>query len=273
MKRRGKFLSALLKKVIFLTCVFFINTGFENNYKMINSIPFQGDVFFTTDKLGNAYVIVENQLLQFDAEGNPVANFSESNLGTLYYVDPSNPMKILLFYRDFAKIKILDSKLSTQSDIELRSLNINQPLAACTSRDDGYWVYDREDEQLKKIDLNLQVVQRSGSLTQQLGYQVQPGIMIEDDGFVYMNNPSSGIIVFDRFGNYYKTIPYKNLTGFQLIEKEILFINHNKFFRYDSKIVSEKEILLPTSETVKSARIEQNQLYLLTSTSLNFYSF
>ena len=129
--------------------------------------------------------------MQFDPKGKPLANYSETNLGSLQNVDAGNPMKILLFYPDFAQLIILDSKLSPQSTINLRTLTINQPIVACNSKEDGYWVYDREDDQLKKIDLSLQIVQQSGNITQQVGYQIQPTSMTEENGLVYINNPSN----------------------------------------------------------------------------------
>jgi hypothetical protein len=244
-----------------------------DEYALINSIAFPEATFFTTDNLGYAYVVVENQLLKFDSNGKPQANYSENNLGLLRFVDASNPMKTFLFYPDFARIIILDSKLALQVNINLRSINVNQPMAACISKENGYWVYDREDDQIKKIDFNLQVIQQSGNLTQQIGYQLQPQSMVEEDGLLYLNNPATGILVFDRLATYFKTIPYPNLSNFQVIQKDVLFINKNKLYKYDSKSISEKEILIPGQKTIRSARIENQELYLLTNDSLKFYSF
>jgi hypothetical protein len=253
---------------------FFVFTSAQlDEYTLLNSIAFPTATFFTTDNLGYAYVVVENQLLKFDNRGNPQANHSENNLGVLRFVDASNPMKTLLFYPDYARLIILDSKLAVQANINLRSLNINQPTAACISKENGYWVYDREDDQIKKIDVNLQIVQQSGNLTQQIGYQVQPETIVEENGLLYLNNPSTGILVFDRLGTYFKTIPYQNLANFQVIQKDLLFINKNKLLQYDSKTISEKEILIPEQNSLRSARIENHQLYLLTNDSLKFYSF
>jgi len=250
-----------------------LSSATNDGYTYINSIPFRQQVQMTTDRLGNAYVLVENQLLQFNPLGKPKANFSASSLGVIRTMDASNPMKILLFYSDFAKVIVLDSKLAIQSTIDFRSLQIYQPLAACISEENGFWVYDREDDLLKKLDMNLQVIYRSGSLTQRMGYQVQPGIMLESNGFIYMNNPSTGILVFDRYGEYYKTLPYKGLTTFQVIGREILLTVNNKLLRIDTKTNEEKEVLLPVNDSILSGRIEQHKLYLLTTDSLKFYSF
>src|SRR4051812_490974 len=132
---------------LFVT-MFVLCSAVTQEYILINSIPFVQPVSLTTDRLGNAYTLVENQLLQFDVKGKPKANYSESSLGIVRAVDVSNPLKILVFYSDFAKIILLDSKLAFQSEIDLRSIQINQPLAVCMSEENGYWVYDREDDQL-----------------------------------------------------------------------------------------------------------------------------
>ena len=260
-----------LTSIIILSFVF--SSSIEGGYTLINAIPFPQKVQMTTDRLGNAYVLVENQVLQFDPQGQPKANFSESSLGVIRTMDASNPLKVLLFYSDFAKIILLDSKLSYQSIIDLRSILINQPLAVCTSEENGFWVYDREDDLLKKLDMNLQIIHRSGSLTQRMGYQIQPGVMRQSNGFIYMNNPSTGILVFDRYGEYYKTLPYTGLTTFQVIGREILFTYNGKLMRVDTKTSEEKEVLLPIRDLIMTARIEQNELYLLTTDSLKFYSF
>jgi hypothetical protein len=262
-----------LMRLFFLLPLIIFCSATEDEYTLINSIAFTQPAYLTTDKLGHAYVLVENQVLQFDAKGKPLANYSENNFGVIRSIDPSNPMKIMIFYSDFARLVMLDSKLAYQSSIDLRSLQINQPLTVCNSGENGYWIYDREDDQLKKIDMNLQVVHRSGTLLQSIGYQVQPGMMTEESGYIYMNNPESGILVFDRYGEYYKTIPYPKLATFQVIGNEVLFIKENKLMRYNIKTLDAKEVLLPSAGAVVNARIEQHELYLLTTDSLKFYSF
>jgi hypothetical protein len=245
----------------------------EDQYTLLKSIPFAGVTFFTTDKLGNTYVIVENQLLLFDAEGKPVANYSQNKLGELRLVDASNPLKVVLFYPDFAQLIVLNSKLAEQSVINLRNAGIVQPMTAANSENGGYWFFDRDDEQLKKIDNNLQIVYRSDNLSQTLGYAMQPKQIVEENGHIYVNDPENGIHVFDRFGTYYKTLPFTHIGNFQLIENSLLFVEGSRLYKYDSKTVAQKEILLPPHDSLISARIEQNKLYLLTTTSLNFYSF
>lgn len=261
----------LLLFLIFAACLFFIS-GVADEYTLVRTISFK-NVPFTTDKLGNAYVIAENQLLQFDSKGRPIANYSETNLGSLRMVDASNPLKLVLFYPDFTQINTLNSKLALQSTINLRSVGIVQPLLVCNSNQYGYWIYDTQDFQLKKVDMNLQLQIESGNIGQTLGMDIAPNFLVESGEYVYLNNPSSGILVFDLFGTYFKTIPILNLKSFQVIGDQILYVEENKLMSYDQKNITFKEIKLPTHGQLVDARIEDHQLYLLTTTSLSFYSF
>ena len=88
-----------------------------------------------------------------------------------------------------------------------------------------------------------------------------------------MNDPVQGIFVFDRYGTYFKTIPIKIESGFQIIENELLYTYEEKLFAIHLKTFVEREILLPSHGKLKCVRIENQQLYLLTNDSLTFYSF
>jgi len=257
----------------FLFFLFLITCSFSGEeYTLLKSIQF-ADVFFTTDKLGNAYVIAGNQLLMFDSQGRPIATYSDNTQGALRSADASDPLKILLYYPDFARIIILNSKLALQSTINLRPMGIVQPTLICNSNHEGYWVFDLQDFQLKKIDLNLRIGSESGNISQLVGYDVLPDFMVEADNFVYLNNPSTGILVFDLYGTYYKTIPIRNLHSFQLIGDELLYADSGAFHSFHLKRLEEREIILPKHDSIVNARIEQKELYLLTTASLNFYSF
>jgi hypothetical protein len=259
-----------------LCCVF--NFSFLiplQDYKLINSVPFE-NARLTTDNLGNAYVMVENQLLQFDTAGKPKAVYAERNAGHLQSVDATNPLKLVLFYPDFAQLQILDSKLALQSSVYLRNFNIIQPVVACQSNQGGYWIFDLQDYQLKKIDMNLQLKIESGNLVQTLGFSPLPNFIVEWDNKIYMNNPKTGILVFDQYGSYIKTIPITDLKTFQFIGSDLLYVKENKMMKHNLKTLQENEVLLPPHDSLISGRLENpsgGQLYLLTTAALNFYSY
>ncbi len=254
-----------------ITCIVLVSFT-PDEFRLINSLPFTS-ARLTTDRLGNAYVIVENQLLEFDSLGKPKANFAETNSGILTSVDAGNPFKIMLFYRDFARLQLLNNKLSKESTIELRDAGIMQPLVACQSYLDGYWIFDQQDFSLKKINLSLRLVYQSGNMNQTLGYSLEPESVKESGDNIYMNNPATGMLVFDKFGTYYKTIPITGIVSYQIIENNLLYVKDNKLNQYNFTTFDDHEVILPPFESLVAARFEQQKLFLLTTASLTFYSY
>lgn len=261
-------------RTAFILAFLFLATAFRaNDLELVNSIPFGSARVFTNDAIGNLYVIADNQLLKFNADGKPLQNYSDYRLGELRSVDASNAMKVLLFYPDMARLVILGTQFAPQSTVELRNIGITQPTVACNSMNGGYWIYDLQDFQLKKIDLNLQPVFFSGNLMQLTGRRVAPNFMAEYDNRIYLNDPDSGILVFDQFGSYIKTIPVTGLKGYQIIGNELLCIQHNRLTAINLRLLEEREIPLPEHDDLRSVRVSETRYYLLTNDSLNIYSY
>ena len=241
-------------------------------YAPVHAIPFE-HARFTTDNMGNVYVVAGNQLLKFDADGKPVTHFSHINSGSLQSADCSDPLKLVLFYPDFARILTLNNKLALESTIELRALGFVYPSLVCRASDLGYWVFDLATFQLKKISPTLQVIYESGNLQQLTGLTVRPDHLLEAENFVYLSDPVNGILVFDTYGTYYKTIPLTGVTSLQVRGGKVLVVRANGLFSYDSRRAEVEELKIPAHDSLLDARIEQNRLYLLTSTILSIYSF
>ena len=259
-------------KTALASCLFLLCAFRPQEYSLTKEIPF-ASAWMSTDKMGNVYVIALNQLFKFDPDGNPVTQFSQTNAGRLGSADCTDPLKLVLFYPDFARILTLNNKLALESTVELRSLGFVDPRLISRSSNLGYWVYDVGTFQLKKIDPSLQVVYESGDLQQLTGTSLRPTALIEADNFVYLNDPENGILVFDVFGVYYKTLPVRQAQSLQVREQNLFYVRNNGCFNYDQKRMEETEIRLPAHDSLLVARIEQNRLYLLSTKSLSIYAY
>ena len=262
-----------MKKLIFCIFIFFVLTSFSGDWHLVKQIPFTGITSFTTDNLGNVYVVNENLLLQFDNNGKPLNHYDEKNLGQLGYVDAGNPLKVLAFYPDFAQINILNSQLALQSTIELRGLGIEQPALICNSNVDyGIWVYDRQDFKLKKIDLNLQVTRESANIPQLIGKDINPQFLVEGGKYLLMADPGMGILFFDQYGTYFKTHPAKNVYYMQATEDELFYVSNGSFYSYNFKTLAEQKTDLPVADSLSAARIGQHRLFLNINNELKIFS-
>lgn len=257
---------------LFLLILLYSFTGVT--YLLVKGNPVKAQ-FMTTDKLGNCYTVLENnEVDKYNSAGVKEFNFSNKNLGKLKWVDATNPMKLLLFYQDFNQVVMLDNKLSLRTQFSLRELDILQPLLICTSVNDGIWVYDQEDFQLKRLDTDLKIMQESGNIIQVTGVALQPVQLVEANGYLYLNNPKTGVLVFDLFGTFYKTIPIKNIVSFQILSDEMFYFKEKKVNTFHLKTLADipYELPEPGDTTVQSVRVENQKLFLLKPGALNIYS-
>ncbi|MCH5715830.1 hypothetical protein [Niabella hibiscisoli] len=117
---------------------------------MLKNIP-GNYVSFSVDNLDNIYLLgASNQLKKLNANGDSVSVFNDiKKFGEASLVDVSNPVKILLYYKGFSTIAILDGMLNLKNTIDLRRQNIFNVTAVGLSYDGKIWMYDDMDNVLK----------------------------------------------------------------------------------------------------------------------------
>lgn len=226
----------------------------------------------TTDNLGNCYVLNKDQITKFNAKGDSLSTQSYKWLGWISSMDASNGLRLLLFYRDLNQIAILDNTLSIQGEpVKLEKLGLQFARLVCQSpNNNSLWFYDTNEFSLKRFDHNFKLIRNSGNITQVTGQDLDPNFMTEYNNMLYLNNPESGILVFDQFGTYFKTIPVKGLDYFQVVDNFIFYLSGDQLMRYDMLSFEQREILLPIKK-IKTFRIEGKQLYLLGEDGLGIY--
>lgn len=232
--------------------------------------------FFTTDNLGNCYLVDETGLYKYDLQGTLLSSFTEKKYGSIQYVDATDPLKVLVFNKDFSSVVLLDAKLSVQNSFNLHDLNIQQPLLICMSRHDGFWVFDKQTNQLKKFNFALQLIFESSDISQLMSTEISPEFLIESEKWLWLNNPAVGVLIFDMFGSYLKTLESKdsNITAdFQVNDDKVLFSTGNTFKEINQTTFITKEITYKELEGAIKMRLEQNRIYVLKIKSFEIYSF
>lgn len=229
------------------------------------ALPFKG-INFTTDQFGNYYDIRNVEIKKYSNKGVLLYTYSNNLLGEITSVDVFNPMKILVYFKEFTKIVTLDNTLSpTSSIIDLTTLDIDETSLVCRSYNDGIWYYNPIRFELTRKNNELITTNKSVQLANLLNKNIQPNFLIEYNNQVYLNDPEVGILVFDNFGTYIKTLPIFGLTNFQVKEKYLLYVNEkNEIMIYDFFTLENLTYKKSTLKDIRSVRIEQNQIYILT---------
>ncbi len=242
----------------------------DSKFQLIKSISTSASSV-TSDNLGNTYLLNGNVLEKYDAEGNFLKSFTNKNLGSITSVDAGNSLKSLLFYKSFQQIILLDNMFSKSgNDISLDALGYNQVSLACSSHNNGFWIYNQLNSELIRFDQGLQKTQQTGNITQLTGTAIQPDFLTEQYDKIFLNDSTVGILVFDIFGTYNKTIPIRGLHHFQISNDQLIYFKDGKLKSLNMKTQEEGEIALPDTHII-DARTEKEKLYLLKQQRLDIY--
>lgn len=270
MKRNNFFQPKSIARVFLLLTLFAFT---PQDYKLIKTIPINGK-FLTTDNLNNAYVITDaNELIKLDANGEKLFSYSEKNFGELSFVDASNPLKILVFFPQYSAVITLDKTLSPLGTYNLRNAGITRVNSVCLSQDNNIWIFDEQDFKLKKLDENLKVVRESDDVSLTINNSLKPNFLVERNNWIFLNDPQIGILQFDSYGTYFKTIPLKNFNDFQVLEDRIFYFENNSLQSFQIQTSEKQTASLPDTTNLIQPRIEKNTLYLLKKNELVLYSF
>src|SRR6185312_10613530 len=107
----------------------FLKTNAQNDslFRFLKKIEYPISSF-TADNLGELYIInTDNQLKKYNEKGDSLGVFNQvSKYGKLSYVEAQNPWKVILFYKNYSTIVLLDKFLNVLGNINLRRQNIFQ---------------------------------------------------------------------------------------------------------------------------------------------------
>ena len=232
--------------VITVTCGFYPGTG---KFQFVARVEVEGDMHFS-DPLGNVYVVKDNTLKKFSAGHKQVADYTNAFLGNIYSIDISDPLRILLFFKDSKQILWLDNFLSEiRSPVWLDDMGADQAELVCASSQGGFWAFSSLNNQLQYYDVNLSRVHEGTTLNILTGPGIRPTYMCEKNRSVYLNVPGTGILEFDRFGNYSKTLPIDVPGAFQVTDSYIYFTLNDELFSCDLRTAGISSLILPGRET------------------------
>ena len=231
---------------------------------------------FAADNLGNVYVLTPAGLLiKLNSKGDSLNVFNDvRRYGTVYAIDVTNPMKVLLYYKDFSTVVMLDRYLSRINMIDLRKSGIFQAKAMGLSYDNNVWIFDEQSAKLKKIDETGKVLSETTDLRQVLDVMPSPHTLIDRDGFVYVYDDTKGLYVFDYYGALKNTLPLTGITDLRVIGKTIAGRRQNKLVRYTLGTLELQEQPLPAiMQDALKIYITQQGIYVLNEAGIEMYPY
>lgn len=246
----------------------------DTTFKFVKKIT--GDIVdFTVDNLDNVYILnSRNQIKKLNSNGDSVGVFNNiKNYGKASLIDVSNPLKILLYYRDFATVVVLDRFLNAVNIIDLRKQNIFQAKAIGQSYDNKIWVYDELESKLKKIDEEGRLIQETPDFRLLLGQAPSPVKIFDENKYVYLYDSVKGVYVFDYFGALRNNIQILQWKNFKVVGQYIFGSKADTLLRYEIASFMFDEWKMP-EEIYKSTSFNftSSRLYALRNDGVYIYS-
>lgn len=231
---------------------------------------------FYTDNLHNIYLVAAqtSQVKKINSNGDSVAVFNNiPRYGKLYSLDVSNPLKIVVYYKDFATIVLLDRFLTIRTTIDLRKLGITQVKAVALSYDGNIWLYDEAEGKLKKIDESGNLLIESADLRLVFNDALSPVKIIDNNSQLYLYDSNLGWLIFDYYTAFKKQLPF---TGWQDVaaNDNRLSGRDDRHFFYAVQNDIDFHTLQSNIGLVNAIKTswQQNKLYVLTKEGINIYS-
>lgn len=230
--------------------------------------------FFTVDQLDNIYLVTAaNQLKKINANGDSAGVFNDvKRYGKLSDIDVTNPLKILLYYKNFATAVVLDRFLNSRNTINFRKQNIFSVQAIATSYDNNFWLFDEQDNKLKKINDDGQQLLESADLRMQFDSVPSPTQLIDKENFVYLYDTAKGFYIFDYYGAFKNRLPFLNWNSVAVSGKNIYGFSNHTLYSYQLNSLTLKEYQLPAYlGNYNSIKAINGKLYLLNDEGISVY--
>jgi hypothetical protein len=220
--------------------------------------------YFTIDNLGAYYIITRrNELIKFDEQGQWIGNHRQQVLGDLRSVDVVNPLQLLLFYPEFSTLLQLDNMLYQTNRFEIGGLQLGEHSQVCRSFDNNFWVYDERAFRLRKLAFDLRTVVEGEWLQNEFKGGLAPSYLVEHMERVYLNDPQRGILVFDLYGRYLKTLPITGIDRIDFFGDQLFYIRSGNLYRYHLRALKEEPLVLPPTVKARMVRVNQRGIYVL----------
>lgn len=235
----------------------------------------QDIVDFTVDNLGNIYVLnQDNQLKKLGPKGDSLAVFNDvRRYGKIASVDATNPLKILVYYREFTTVIELDRFLNIINTIDLRKQNILQAKAIGLAYDNNVWVFDELDAMLKRVGDDGSLVDQTTDFRQLFDSVPDPAVIRDQGGYVYLYDPAKGIYIFDHYGALKTHLDLRGWQDFDVIGKNLLGRDDRNLYRYQPGTLDMQEQPIPAAyRDAIRIRITPSVIYVLKKTGLEVYT-
>ena len=214
------------------------------------------------DHLGSIYTIDGTELKKFSSENELLSNYSDALLGEVTSIDVSNPLRLLLFYREFNQILYLDQTLNPIADpIDLYTYSDNETRLCCDASTGGFWIYNNDDNQVFLISKQGEIINKSSLLSSYIT-DIPPSKIIEYQEKLYLLIPTQGLIILNKFGRFLQKIPLQGISDFCFNNQTLLYLKNKNWFAYKPQDKTDSIVFEMKNSNDRQSKIRSDKIYI-----------
>lgn len=232
--------------------------------------------FFTTDRLGNIYLIDGSKITKYNSDGKELYVYDDYRFGNITQADMYDPFKIAIFYKSFMQLRILNEQLALITETDLSTLpQLGIVGAIARTNENNYWIFDERNRQLKKMDAAGFILTMGVVLTKDSNQKIlTPISLCETENYLLLQDNKNHILAFDKFGNFYRSI----YTPLQLMlvqgsADRVVYLNSESNLVFEN--IRDAEMSAMTISGLGGAsqiRVEKNRLFIATQNALKVFA-
>jgi hypothetical protein len=231
---------------------------------------------FRVDELGSVYVFTSTgQIKKYNANLDSLAVFNDvKRYGQLYSIHAENPLRTILFFKNFNTVVLLDRMMQMVQKIDLRKLNLFQVNAIAPSYDNRLWVFDQQNFKIKKINFDGSLVFESTDLRLVFDAAIHPFKMIEHQGSLYLLDSLNGVYQFDYYGGFKKKFSYPHTLDIESWGNALIGIEKDRIWlKRENELEAKWADVSRQFFNVKQLYFSNQIAYSLDDQKISLYSF
>ena len=231
---------------------------------------------FTVDNLGNLYVLNQTgQLKKMGPAGESIAVFNNvRQYGKIHFIDVTNPLKVLLYFKDFGTVVILDRFLNARATLDLRRRQLFQVKSIGQAYDNNIWVFDELESKLKRVGEDGRIIDQSADFRLIFDSMPSPSFIVDQNKLVYLYDATKGVYLFDYYGAFKNRIRFTGWTDFSVINNTLFGRDAGMLYRYEPGTLNLLQYPIPVAmQNARKIKIMPGNLYLLRDHQLEVYSY
>lgn len=229
------------------------------------------------DRYGNIYVIAQGGVIhQFDSTGKQQLIYSPPVVADITIFEARSTVRFFAFYRDLQSFSLLNRFLTPIENYKFDEEKIRFARVANLSADNQVWLVDDIDFSIKKWDKNFNTITLRTPLDllfAEKDYDIN--YICEYQNQLFLNDKSTGILLFDNLGNFIRKIELSKGTDyFNFLEEEIYFLENNEIRLIHLYTNAERKMGLPNikqNQAVKRVLLRKNKLFIFTEKSMYLF--